>query len=260
MIGKATLRIFIMALLLLSVAGFGGAWGLVREGNKLFAEGQFDQALTRYTDAQLEEPDNPSLQYNIGTVLYKQKKYKEAVESFQKVAATANESDLKEKALYNMGNAYFRQAESAGDIELLSKAVDAYTEALKLDPNDTDAKYNLEVVRRMLELKKQENPPQKQCQNPQNNQNQKQDQNRQNAQNKQNKPEENKPATAEASVNPQENKQATSEMQNAPAQGKMTREEAEQLLKALEEKERENTREQQQARISGRRPFAGKDW
>jgi len=258
MIKRTASRIFIFLFLLFSLAGFGGAWGLVREGNKLFAAGQYDQALTRYTDAQLGDPDNPRLQYNIGTVLYKQKKFKEALESFQKVIATSDENEIKEKAFYNMGNAYFRQAESAGDIELLSKAVDAYTEALKLDPNDADAKYNLEVARRMLELKKKENP-QQQCQNPQNNQNQNQNQNQQNAQNKQNKPEENKPSTAEASVNPQENKQATSETQNA-APGKMTREEAEQLLKALEEKERENAREQQQTRISGRRPFAGKDW
>jgi len=244
--------------------GLGGAHGLVKEGNKLFSGGQYGKALVKYTDAQLKSPDEPRLHYNIGTVLYKQKKFDRAAESFKKVISLADEKDLKQKAWYNLGNSRFRQAVSAGDAELLGKAVDAYTEALKIDPNDKDAKYNLEVARKMFELKKEQQRQDKQSASRKNRESGPEKEGKQ--KNKGDSNEESKTATGEKQVKPEgeESETATQEAQTgrAPLQpeGKMTREEAERLLKAFEEHERRNMRDMRRGPATGREAPGGKDW
>jgi len=257
---KSRLVILILATVLLATTGFGGISSTVKDGNRLFEESRYDQALAKYTDAQLDDPDNPGLHYNIGSVLYKQKKYDKAIESFRKVAETGEDNNLISKAWYNMGNSFFMQATGAGDAELLSKAVDAYTEALKLNPEDEDAKYNLEVARSLMKMKKEEQPPQS-CPNKQP---KKEEPENQNNQQQQNQTGENQTATSEQSISTSESDAATPETQPEPrpqpAEGEMTPEEAERLLNALEDRERENAREEREAQPGGRRPYAGKDW
>ncbi len=260
---KPIFPLLLTGLLALGLLGFFGPLSTVNKGNKLFTDGKYDQALARYTDAQLEDPDNPRLHFNIGDVLYRQKKYDLAVESFVKVTSTTEEEELAQKAWYNLGNCYFRQAASAGDIELLAKSVDAYTQALKIDPTDEDAKYNLEVARKMLELKKEEEksresscPRKKKSENGSDQQKKKDGE-----QEERTDTDESETSTKEASIEPMESPPGTPEMQPQPADPReMTREEAERLLKALEEREHQNARERQAARPGGGRPFAGKDW
>lgn len=255
---------FVLISIFLVAAGFGGAAGIVKDGNRLFHENKFDDAMQKYSEAQLGDPDNPRLDYNIGSAFYKQKKYDLAAQSFEKVINSSFDNELKAKAYYNAGNAYFKQAEAAGDMENLQKSIDAYTEALKFNPEDEDAKYNLEVARQMLELKKQEQDQKPQsCQNPNN---KSQDgENKQSTSEAQIQPKESDKSTSEARMQPKESKQSTSEQQMADQsqikqEGEMSKEEADRLLMALDEKERQDAREEKESQSGMRAPFAGKDW
>jgi tetratricopeptide (TPR) repeat protein len=54
---------------------------------------------------------------------------------------------VREAAFYNMGNAFVRASEDANFLSgYLERALDAYEEALMLNPNDRDAKWNLEIA------------------------------------------------------------------------------------------------------------------
>lgn len=85
--------------------------------------------------------------YNLGLSQYQQKNYPEALKNFQ-IAAQSKKTELKEKAFYNLGNTHYR-------MEQLPEAVKDYEAALQLDPNDVEAKFNLEFVKRKLQQQKQ---------------------------------------------------------------------------------------------------------
>lgn len=157
----------------------------------------FSDARSKYLKLQVENPQEPRLNYNLGIAHYREGVYEQARTSFSRSAEIAENQVLKESALYNLGNACFK-------LEDYKAAVDAYEAALKIDPNDEDAKHNLELAKKMLEQEENEDgeddgegedekeqDQQQQQQNQQNqdqNQDQSQDQNQDQQQQQQNKP------------------------------------------------------------------------
>ncbi|KAA3618048.1 MAG: tetratricopeptide repeat protein [Calditrichaeota bacterium] len=115
----------------------------VLEGNKLFTEEKYDEANNAYRDAQLDNPTSPVIDYNIANTLHEKKKYEEAIELFNKVTKNSDDPLFQSQAYYNLANTLYR-------LNKLQEAIPAYTEALKLNPDDEDAKYNLEFVRAKL--------------------------------------------------------------------------------------------------------------
>ena len=120
-------------------------------GMDAYEKGEYQAALKAFIDAQLENPDRPEIEYNIGNAHYRLKDYEAAARSFEQ-AARDGDPQLKQKALYNMGNALFR----SGD---LKAAVDRFQKALELDPEDQAARKNLEFAQKALQEQKNQ-PPQ----------------------------------------------------------------------------------------------------
>jgi tetratricopeptide (TPR) repeat protein len=114
-----------------------------RQGNKLYRQGQYDEALSAYQKAQAERPDLAELHYNVGNTLHCKEDYQGAVaETLQGLSKT--EPNLRARTYYNLGNSFYRQGQFA-------EAIAAYKEALKLNPDDQDAKHNLELAQQQLE-------------------------------------------------------------------------------------------------------------
>ena len=82
--------------------------------------------------------------YNAGNSFYKQKKYKEAIESYKK--ATFDKEDARAKNYSNMGNAYVKEQGK----DSLQKAVESYEKSLEIQ-DDKDTRENLEEVKKFLE-------------------------------------------------------------------------------------------------------------
>ena len=99
----------------------------------------YDQALQAFIDRQVERPEDPGLALNVGSAHYQMKNYAEAEKAFSTAALSGDEA-LRAKALYGLGNCAFRQGR-------LEEAVELYKSTLEVDPDDGDAKYNLEFVR-----------------------------------------------------------------------------------------------------------------
>lgn len=129
----------------LFLVGFGRTVSsLNKSGNKLYKEKKYEAALKKYKEAQVRAPENMILDYNMGCAFYKQDSLQSAAKSFLKIISSLEDKSTKEKAYYNLGNTLFRSGDLKG-------AIEAYKSALRLNPEDMDAKINLEFAKKLLE-------------------------------------------------------------------------------------------------------------
>lgn len=144
-------RRVMMFLILLPLAAHPVEAGHLKDGQVFYEKGEYEKALNRYIDAQLEHPEKAEILYNIGNTYYRLGNFQAAYDHFKQAVQSENVS-LKQKSLYNLGNAGVRRG-------MLEDAVKNYSAALKIDPRDEQAKQNLEFVKRMIEQRKKEQPP-----------------------------------------------------------------------------------------------------
>ncbi len=74
--------------------------------------------------------------FKLANKLYDEKKYEEAIEQYELLI---EEGNVAADVYYNLGNAYFKNNEIAPSIL-------NYERALKLDPNNEDAAFNLKIA------------------------------------------------------------------------------------------------------------------
>lgn len=189
----------------------------VREANRLYAEGKYEDATAAYNAALVDHPDLPELHFNLGDATYKQGKYEEAISSFQKVE-TANDPARASRVAYNVGNATFRQGQALEQsepqkaLELYAQALASYRRALGLTPDDQDTKFNHEfVTQRIAEVKKRLEEQKKEQEQQQQDQQQNQDQQQQDDQQKQDQQQQQDQANPEQQQPPEEQAQENQE-------------------------------------------------
>lgn len=119
----------------------------IKKGNEAYGKGEYEKAAAEYKKVTDKNPANPTANYNLGNALYKNKKADEAVTAYENAAGnTAGKTD-KAKALYNKGVVLQNNNK-------LPECIDAYKNALKLNPQDEDARQNLQKA--LVQLKKQQ--------------------------------------------------------------------------------------------------------
>lgn len=120
----------------------------LREGNKQYGAGRFDEALDSYGRASGRKPADPRPMFNAGDALYRLERDSEAASAFDAASRQRQAPrELRADALYNLGNARARQGDYA-------QAAESYRKALGLAPDDPDARHNLVVA-----LSRLKNPP-----------------------------------------------------------------------------------------------------
>jgi len=160
-------------LLILALSLIMGLHGQARssEGEKAYSKGNYIGASEYYSRQLALSPNDPELHYNSGTAAYKNNMYDDAIAEFSK-ALESNSVDLQKKAYYNRGNSYYRKGQEAVQgnpqttVKLWKQALDSLQSVLKLAPDDKNAKYNYELIKKELEkLQKQQEQKQKQDKN-----------------------------------------------------------------------------------------------
>jgi Ca-activated chloride channel homolog len=205
-------------LLSLAINLYADIGSIMRKGNGQYRQEKYEDALKTYQEAQVLEPDNPDIRFNIGSALYKLNKYNEAMPEWQLSLVSKNKKK-KATGTYNMGNASFKSGQ-------LEPAINFYKLSLGLNPNDMQAKQNLEFALKVKEeMKKQ----------------QKQDTSKQKQQQKQQ----------------QQQPQMQQQPKPQPQKGEMSKEESERILEALKNKEKEA---QEQANRAKPKVNVEKDW
>jgi Ca-activated chloride channel family protein len=215
-----------------------------RQGNRLYAEGKYDDAAGKYNEALVDQPDSPLVHFNLGDAAYKQGKFTDAVNAFQQVPAGDGDAARTAHVAYNLGNAKYRLGEAAegsdpqAALGLYAEALAAYRRALGAASDDMDAKVNYEFVTRKIDDLKKKLEEQKKQQDEQKQQENQQPQDQQGEQGEQQHKEEKK-EPQDAGQQPQEQPQQKAEQpKEQPAQaggaekkeGEMSPQEAAALL------------------------------
>jgi Ca-activated chloride channel family protein len=165
---------------------------LIQAGNELYKQQKYDQAETQYNNAVKKEPGNTTAKYNLANAMYRTGKQEEAIKKFDELTISEEEAAEKSKAFYNKGAILSSQKK-------LEESIEAYKNALRQNPDDKEARENLQKA--LLELKKK-NPPKKKEDEP-------------------------------------KKKKEQQQQQKKQSQPKMSRKESEQRLKLLQQKEKE---------------------
>ncbi len=147
------LAIGLLLTLALTACGGSPAGPLVKEGNDAYTRAAYDEAWAAYQAAQIEDPERAEPYYNAANALYRQGQYAEALEQMQLALAYADQETLAASGFFNRGNSAFNSEDPAA-------AVESYRQALLRNPDDLDAKYNLELALQQLEQQEQENQEQ----------------------------------------------------------------------------------------------------
>jgi len=147
-------------LFLMFLMGIGGyvmgqsSHKLLMEGDGLYKKEQYDLAEEKYRKAKAKDKTGKAA-YNLGNSLSIQERYEEAANQFSNAAAMSNDPEVKSKAYYNLGNTHFRN-------QKFQESVDAYKNALSYNEEDTQAKENMMMAKKMLQVQEQQQQEQQQ--------------------------------------------------------------------------------------------------
>lgn len=199
-----------------------------RKANRAFENGDYEQAVELYQRAIADDPDNAKLHFNLGNALFKLGQLDDADRAFEQYKRLVDSPVEESYADYNKGR-------MLTDMEQYDEAVEHFREALKKNPADPDARYNYELALR----KQQEQEQQDQDQQDDSDQNDDQDENQDQQDDSQNDDQEqNQDQNQDQQPqNPQDQENPEQEQQPAPVE--MSPEEAENILDALKQLERE---------------------
>jgi tetratricopeptide (TPR) repeat protein len=200
---------------------------LMLQGNKNYQEKKYKEAAADYQKALQKNPSYTPGLFNLGNSLYQQQQLDASRDVFANTAKLSKDKTGKGAANYNIGNTYMQQKK-------WEEAVAAYKDALRNNPQDADAKYNLSYAEEMLKQQKQNGGGKnKQDQNKdKKDDKKKQDQNKdKDKKDQQNKDQQNKP---------DQNKDKKDDQQNQPQSqpSKLSQQQADQLLNALQQEEK----------------------
>ena len=201
----------------------------IRQGNRQFHTGDYANAEVSYRKAIEKNPKNPQAAFNLGNALMAQKKDSAAVEQYENASKLETNPLRKAQAFHNIGVV-------CQSHKMYGEAIEAYKNALRLNPNDDETRYNLVLCKH---------------------QKQKQDQNRQNQQGNDDKKEDNK----KDQQKPEENKDKKDEQKPQEQQKpQMSKENAEQLLNAAIQNEKQTQDKLKKAQQQPQRRKIEKNW
>lgn len=173
-----------------------GEKAMIKEGNDAYKKADYPAATQSYGKVVEKNPANATAQYNLGNALYKSEKTEEAIAAYDKSVTQLSKPVEKSNAYYNKGVVLQNNKQ-------LPECIDAYKNALKLDPNNEDARQNLQKA--LQQQKKEDEKKDKEKKN---------------------------------SDNDQKQKNEDQQQQPKPQQSRLTKKDAEEKLKALMQKEK----------------------
>ncbi len=178
---------------------------IIKKGNEAYAKKDFEAAITQYKKAAEKDPLNVIAQYNMGNALYRNNKPDDAVSAYESAVSGFHTPVEKSRAYYNKGVVLQNNNK-------LPDCIDAYKNALKLNPEDDDARQNLQKALQQQKEQQQKEKKDKEQKKPKEDEKNKEKQ----------KPKE----------------EGKKEDQPKPQPSKMSKEDAEEKLKALLQQEK----------------------
>ncbi len=207
----------------------------IRQGNTAYSDSSYSDAENNYRQALSADQNSFDASFNLADAIYKQEKFSESSTLFNALTEKSNTADERAMAYHNLGNSLLKE-------QKLEEGIDAYKNALRNNPSDTETKHNLACAQRMMQQQEEENQEEQQKEKEQEKEEDKEE-NKQEQKNQEKK----EPKEKEKSKEPQDPNQ-------------ISREEAEKMLDALEQQEKEVQEDLQKKKAKGVKLQIEKDW
>ena len=121
----------------------------IRRGNRQYRDSIYDKAQVLYQKGLEKDSDCVQLNYNQGNALLMQGQPKEAMRLYEKVSKVEHDPERRHQIYHNMGVILQSQKQ-------FGPAIEAYKEALRNDPTDHETRYNLVLCQRQLKNQQQD--------------------------------------------------------------------------------------------------------
>lgn len=240
----------------------------LKEGNRQYKESNYPAAEKAYQSAVEKRPESFEARFNLGDAQYQNGKAEAARQQFQKSLEQAPDVHSRANAQYNIGNTYMEEKK-------WEQAVAAYKSALRLHPQDEEARYNLAYAQAMLkkEQSQDDNKEQKDDKDQEQDKEQEQDKDQQNNEQEQEEDQQEEQEKKQDQQSGDQDKDAEPKQQDAqdgndkqeaeprhpkPQPSKLSPKEAENILNALNQEERKLHNKREKTPVSPVRPE--KDW
>tara|TARA_B100001758_G_C18360344_1_gene585347 strand:+ start:166 stop:882 length:717 start_codon:yes stop_codon:yes gene_type:complete len=236
-------RLLIILSLLISFTSFAqNKKSLLREGNTLYADSSYNEAEMKYRKSLEKDQDYFNASFNLADAVYKQERYEESSALFGALIDNApTESDLS-KVYHNMGNALVKE-------QKLDEAIDAYKNALRINPNDAETRHNLALCKKQKQEQEQQQEENKEDKEEQ----------EENKEEKEGEKKEEQEKNDQKNEN-QKQKQEDKQKQQEEKKEEMSKEDAEKMLEAIQQQEKDLQEELQKKKVKGKRIKVLKDW
>jgi len=222
--------ILLFFLLLFAISGFGqNTAHNVIDGNKAYRNKEYDKAASLYRKS-LEQKSEYDFQarYNLANTMYKSGDFEGARKVYSGLLSDSLDNRTQSRLYHNIGNTFMQEKQ-------YEQSVQAYKNALKYNPSDEDSRYNLSYALQMLKKQQQS----QQNQNQQNQDKQNQDKQNQDKKDQQNKDQNKDKQEQDKKDNPEKNQPE----QQKNEKNEISAGQADQMLKALQNKEKQTQRE-----------------
>ncbi len=211
----------------------------IRKGNREFEKSRFQESEILYRKAVDKTTKSPDAVFNIGDALYKQKKFEDAGKQFVENVNITDDNRKKAAGLYNLGNSLLMANK-------LQESIEAYKGSLRIFPDNPEAKYNLAYAQDLLKQQQQQQQQQQQNKD-------QDDKNRDQNKDQNNKQEQNRDQKRD-----QDQKQ--NEQQQDQQQQYISKEDAQRLLDAIANDEKNVQEKVKQAKAARERVRTVKNW
>lgn len=198
----------------------------VRSGNRMLRNRNYNEAEINFRKGLVKDSTSFISSYDLASSLYLQKDYDNAAKALERVEAQLPDSEYADRWHFNKGNIALQQQD-------WQTAVEAFKQALLLNPGDLEAKESYIYAKKKLE-DQQNQQGDKGDQGDQGDNQDKQDDNQQQDQPNQ-------------QPDPQDNNQ-DNQPQEAPAEQQISPQQAQQMLKAIQAKEKETQEKVEKAK------------
>jgi tetratricopeptide (TPR) repeat protein len=247
-------KFLLILFLLASTSSFAqNKKSFLRNGNTLYADSSYKEAEMQYLKSLEKDQDYFNASFNLADAVYKQENYSDTDTSIGSstrfktlINKTRNDEELAE-VYHNLGNSLVKE-------QKLEEAINAYKNALRINPNDNETRHNLALSKQQKQKQEQEKEnKEEKKENKEEKKENKEEEEEDKEEQKDDKEEENKK---------QENDNEEDQKQNQSEEKKeeMSKEDAEKMLEAIQQQEKKLQEELQKKKFKGKKINLLKDW
>ena len=231
----------------------------IRQGNRHYADSLYEKAEVEFRKALELNPKSVDAMYNLGNALFyqlpqsgekAQEKGQEALQQYATAAKLETDKTKLAQINHNLGTLLYMAQQ-------YPQSVEAYKEALRNNPHDVETRYNLTKAMHMLKQQQQDQQQENQEQQQQQEQQEQQQKEQEQQQQEQNQQQEQQQQDQQQQ---QEQKQDSQQQQGKQSEEQISKENAEQILNALMQDEKEIQEKQKKMMQKQRGKTLDKDW